>query len=555
MILAQSFILCSWHKNIKLRKYFFTILKSLYFCILTLSPISLLAQNAKTNHISNKESEIIAPIESHSSEDHLLTVFGYKILITNKTKINDFNKSSISENELKTGQWIKIKGYRRSDGTLIAASILKVEKRPLYISINDEGDTKIITNKRTQRLYRNPLELFLEDESKGVSFSFHPAKNLLFGGKFEYKTKLELDRDLDKLKKKDKKYYAGILWLDLLWKYGESSFLLIEPSTQYSATKYELSNADKVSESKLSRAYTYISLSEHFALNLGRQDYTDERQWLYDEILDAGRIFAYLGPVQLDLSISKGRDLYDQQNSTQGINNTVFDARYYTSPKHFISLWYIAREDQTDRNFSPTLYGITTVAKPKKRLQYWLVVAKATGKAGSEDIDGVGLDVGFAYIFNSKQRPHILLGLAAGTGRTDKTSQAGAFRQTGLEDNSDKFGGLIRFHYYGEVMRPELSNKYITTMGLGERLNKNFSIDMVFHTYAQVVASTDLGDTRIKATPTGLEPDLGSEMDIIAGYRNLNARAEFVFGRFEPGVAFTKQYPSFLVKLKYEYKF
>lgn len=516
-----------------------------------------LADEILPKNISNNgKSEFVAPVDSFSANDQTLHMFGYNIRITAKTKYEDFDRSAIPPFPLETGQWLKVKAHKRSDGVLLADKIRKVKQRPLYISIlEDDAERKIFTGKKEKNQFRNPLEVFLEDENKGVAFNFRPSKNLLLGGKFEQDAKLEFERDLDINKKRNRNSYTSTLWLAALWKYSGNSFVLIEPATQYYTSKSQDSSWQNKSSLKLVRAYTFINVFDFLSLNLGRQDYIDERKWLYDDILDAARIYLFAGRLQGEVSVSTGRKFLDQQNDTQNINNITADIRYYLDRHDFLSAWYVSRDDKTTENFSPKLFGIRSIANPRKGWQHWFELARASGEAGNEHIDGYAIDVGFSYIIKTKPRPYLIAGLAYGSGRNSVTSQAGAFRQSGLQDNSDKFGGLTSYHYYGEVFDPELSNKIISTLGMGARLTPNFSVDLLTHTYQQAVASQDLGVTRIKADPQGTSTDLGSEIDLILGYRKRDIKSELVMGRFEPGAAFKKQNASHLVSFQFAYKF
>ena len=66
-----------------------------------------------------------------------------------------------------------------------------------------------------------------------------------------------------------------------------------------------------------------------------------------------------------------------------------------------------------------------------------------------------------------------------------------AFRQTGIQDNNDKFGGVTSFKYYGELLEPELSNLHILTAGIGRRFGRRMSLDLIYHNYRQDEALYD----------------------------------------------------------------
>ncbi len=115
-----------------------------------------------------------------------------------------------------------------------------------------------------------------------------------------------------------------------------------------------------------------------------------------------------------------------------------------------------------------------------------------------------------------------------------------AFRQTGLQNNNGKFRGLSRFRYYGEVLRPELSNISILTVALGVPLAKDHWIEAVWHRYRQPVASRRIAGSRLDIDPLGTDRRLGQEFDVIYSYRPEVSAWEFELtaGAFRAGPAF-----------------
>jgi alginate production protein len=54
-----------------------------------------------------------------------------------------------------------------------------------------------------------------------------------------------------------------------------------------------------------------------------------------------------------------------------------------------------------------------------------------------------------------------------------------AFRQTGLHSNEGRCQGRNYFHYYGELLQPELSNFQIWTVELGAPFWQSSSVEFV----------------------------------------------------------------------------
>ncbi len=132
------------------------------------------------------------------------------------------------------------------------------------------------------------------------------------------------------------------------------------------------------------------------------------------------------------------------------------------------------------------------------------------------------------------------LGYAFGTGDPDRDDAVDRnFRQTGLQDNEGGFNGVSRFKYYGELFDPELSNLNILTVGVGARPASRTSVDLLYHRYTQHKASHSIRDSALNADPSGRSKELGAEIDLIIGYREVkDLRLELMLGYFLPGSAF-----------------
>src|SRR5262249_40724325 len=124
-----------------------------------------------------------------------------------------------------------------------------------------------------------------------------------------------------------------------------------------------------------------------------------------------------------------------------------------------------------------------------------------------------------------------------------------------------KFGGVTTFKYYGELIDPELSNLGIFTLGVGTLLSDWVSLDLVYHTYKQDVAQKELSfpptDSSLRrATLSGLDADVGSEIDLIFGYRRFESwDLEIVGAYFDSGDAFTVGDDAEYLKVQLRYRF
>jgi alginate production protein len=286
------------------------------------------------------------------------------------------------------------------------------------------------------------------------------------------------------------------------------------------------------------------SLPSGLSLQLGRQRFEDERQWLYDEELDAARLWLHRGALTAELSLSRDglvREDLLSPAAREEINNYVLSASYRLLPDLTLEAYAIVRDDQAASRNRPVFLGVRSRGEPLEDLDYWFELGYVGGRDGSTSISGWGLDVGATYELQVGPKPALTLGFAFGSGdRNPDDGTDRSYRQTGLQDNESDFGGATDFKYYGEVLDPELSNLVILTAGLGIRPSDKISVDLVYHYYVQHRASPSLRNAGIDAEPSGRSRRLGGAVDLIVGLQEIYDRLELkaVVGYFSPGAAF-----------------
>jgi alginate production protein len=295
------------------------------------------------------------------------------------------------------------------------------------------------------------------------------------------------------------------------------------------------------------------------ALQVGRQRFKDEREWLYDEDLDAVRAFWSPASFELQLSMSRlglVREDFLDETSTGQTNNYLLYGRYRFGRAVAPAAYVFARDDRSPERNSPVFIGLQANGVLGETLAYWLEWAHVQGREGSRRIRGWGVDGGMTYTFNLPLRPALTVAYAVGSGDGDPGNRVdGSFRQTGLQENEARWGGVTRFKYYGEVLDPELSNITIITGGVGLRPTPQSSVDLVYHEYRQVTASTQVRAAALAADPNGLSRWLGRELDVVVGYGGVTGlELTAVLGAFLPGQAFPKADGSVFIRVKLEWK-
>ncbi len=303
---------------------------------------------------------------------------------------------------------------------------------------------------------------------------------------------------------------------------------------------------DQVPDTELivEEAYATIAYPNwDLSLQVGRQTFEDDRQWLYDAELDAVRAAYRTSDVAIELSVSRkalvDNDLLNEVDE-EPVNTYILHGKYHPTRTMALGgygLFSDHRGGERDRLIFLGLHGSGTIGD---RLAYWLDAAHVRGFEAGQNLLGYGVDVLGTYRFDAPLSPYVTLGYAFGSG--DRDADDGddtAFRQTGLQGNEAEVGGLTPVRYYGEAFDPELSNLMVFTAGLGARPSAGASVDLVYHYYLQDQASDELRDSALDADPTGRSRRLGHEIDLVVGFEEVaGLRVRGFFGYFMPGRAF-----------------
>ena len=323
------------------------------------------------------------------------------------------------------------------------------------------------------------------------------------------------------------------------------------------------SNRTELSIKQLYLDLELEDVTEGLAVRIGRQEFQDRREWLYDEELDGMRVFYRRDRLSLELSAIRERlfteNLLEAEESEERINNYVFYSTYRPTANHRVGAYALVRDNISDDSEHPIFYGLSADGAVADTLDYWLELAHVRGRDGSNRLRGFGFDVGATYRFEAPWQPSLTLGYAFGSGDSNSDDNLDRrFRQTGLEDNSYRFNGVENFRYYGETLNPELSNLSILTAGFGIRPSRRSSVDLVFHRYHQdMAASGRIEGARIRASANGDSRDVGQAVDLILGYHDIpGLRLRAKLGYFKPGKAFGDAADdAYSVELGFEYNF
>ena len=312
------------------------------------------------------------------------------------------------------------------------------------------------------------------------------------------------------------------------------------------------------------------------SIKIGRQYFVEPRQWWWYDVLDALRFDYTRDPWHLTIGVaetlvrtsSRENFINPQEEDVLRLLGHVdwklstalqFSAFYLGQRDHSTrppldSLMEIARVDESDADLH--WIGLRVSGDIDltlgSTLKYWADAAAVSGDETlfefTNEVDGISrvtavwqqrvrgdaVDLGLVWESNTARRPTLAVSYARGSGDTnldDDTDRA--FRQTGLQYPFQEF------RYYGELLRPELSNLSITTVTMGFAVTTGSYLTLGYHRFRQVYPTDFLRYARIELLPTGQDNDIGSELSLLIEIREWeNLAVVLAAATFQAGDAF-----------------
>lgn len=378
------------------------------------------------------------------------------------------------------------------------------------------------------------------------------------GGEVQYDSQWRNNHDLNNKRDRDRLVTGFSSKLELSFDLSEHVFAFVQGRVQKEYVVCdEDDDLDYDWQFRLGESFVFLSdiPANGTALQLGRQDFDQGREWVMDENLDAARAWFNLDAGLLEVSAST--IIFGANNQQEGIKNYLVALHSEPYPDNQLFTYALYRYGGTMTFLERWHLGVSAEGEIGI-LEYWADAGYAFGKEDDQEIAGWGVDVAAMHVFDDVPlEPSLVAGIAHGSGDSDPDSGTDRnFRQTGLHDNNDKFNGVTSFRYLGELVRPDVSNLQILTAAFGIRPLGRTSVDFVFHRYRQVEAADFLINTRLRKQPNGESKRIGSEIDMIVGleyYRPLEI--EFVVAWFNPGGAFDDPSDAWFATLQVEYNF
>jgi len=292
------------------------------------------------------------------------------------------------------------------------------------------------------------------------------------------------------------------------------------------------------------------------SLSIGRHNFEDERHWLYDTSMDMFGANYRSGPWRAEFSF--GREIWkdmDLAPNSRQVKDAVDTYMLYGDYRGFESVRFaaysIVRDDRSGVEGRAVTSGVRVLSLPVGAFTYWGELAGMSGHDASGDrLRGYAVDVGGTYRFlRVPLRPNFTLAYAMGSGdNTPGDGRNTEFRQTGLQSNESRFGGVSLFNVYGETLAPELSNLKIATAAVGFRPTPTTSLDFVYHRYWLHRITEENRGFAVTAPMNQVQDqegrDVGKALDVVLGLRHVfgirRLGVDLRAGFFNPGAAFRR---------------
>lgn len=415
-------------------------------------------------------------------------------------------------------------------------------------------------------------------------------------GSWEYSDERRRNFDLDSTRNRDRRVRDHEVKLEARTRPNADTEVFVQAVGLHTTRRTESTAGVQVRRTKsLERGQTWVKFDQlgggPWSLQLGRVALIDRRAWWWDDDLDAMRVQFEHKDWRLDTGLSKqlGRVSSADDGITpesKGVQRWFGQGTWKFASRQNLDVFWLLAKDRSGRLSPGTTVAADDVTDPSDlnarwlgarvsgewrrpsgyRLAYWADAAMLRGRetdfaepstdavvgGRTRRVRGQALDVGATAHMPYPMRPSVTLGYARGSGGERSARLDANFRQTGLQENKARLGGVKRWRMYGELLQPELSNLAVTKLGGGLRFLDNSSVEMVVYGYRQPVPSVVLAGSRLGSSPLGRSGDIGREIDLLIALREWK-HLEFTLSlaRFMPGSAFAdnRRDPAYSVEL------
>jgi hypothetical protein len=396
------------------------------------------------------------------------------------------------------------------------------------------------------------------------------------GGSWEYTDERRINFDLDSANARNRRVREHEIKLEASTQLGPNTKAFAQIVGVHETRRTQGSDGKQVTH-PLSRGQMWLQQDRlggtPWSLQVGRVELIDRRAWWWDEDLDAIRARYDGGAWKLDTGIA--REVAKTSSAERriaaderGVTRVFGQASWPWAQRHALEAFWLVQNDSSSRPAPGAAFADEDATDASDlrarwvglrasgewridngpRLAYWADTALLSGRerltaldeqeddsfiAGattSRRVRGNAFDIGATASLALPLRPSLTVGYARGSS---------GFRQTGLQENKTRIGGVKRWQRYGELLNPELANLSVATVGAGVRVLDNSSVELVAHRYRQNRAADRVAGSRLSADPQGSRRAVGRELDLLVAVREWK-HVELLFkaSHFKPGAAF-----------------
>lgn len=315
-----------------------------------------------------------------------------------------------------------------------------------------------------------------------------------------------------------------LLRLGLTYQASDEIFAFLETEALIRRRDERGEDLENTGRIRINQAYVALdNVIDRTRVRVGRWLYSDERDWLLDESIDGALVRPDLGRIEFDVLAGRinhwRRDLLDSGTRGDPVNVYAAFGRYELWRRFEIGAYALVRHDTSGIEGQHRHFGVRAHGRIGD-WDVWNELGLVTGHDGRQRLRGHGLDIGGVYTAQDlPMRPRLVLGYAYGSG-DDKPDDGvdRRFRQTGLQSNEARLGGLTKRKIYGEVLDPELSNLHVVSAGVGISPSREWSVDLIWHGFRQARIG-ELEGAGIRPRRDSLDGrGIGHELNLVVGY-------------------------------------
>lgn len=514
----------------------------------------------------------------------------------------------INQSDLKVGQMVTVRGLMKQPGNLNATEIkLDLDEDPEVLQIIGAVRNRqpLANDAVLVELIGIPVEISGQLRSSLILLTrrqddLRPEKQLaldlagrplVIGGEVGVNPRYRRNFDLDPGDQDDLLRWDTEFQLEFFYALNNETAFFAEAKGNREVQVFK-EGGGGTSDNNLERGETWLFMGDVMqsgvSLQVGRQNFQDVREWWWDEDLDSVRLYYNQPFMHYELGVAQRLAPLDTSEGSVDPRQKdvlrVLSRASWVWSKNELGIFFLHQNDYSDTETVGQLLnredlndgqltwgGVRSFGdwdtEGYGEFEYWVDTALVGGEEtlldfedddngkrivdsrDTRDVYGWALDVGLTWELPVSWNPSLTLGYAIGSRE---------FRQTGIQNNNNRFSGVDRFRYYGELLRPDLSNLQIWTVSFGFPIMRDSSVEFLYHYYKQTDAADSLRDARVDDDLTGRSRSVGQELDLVIGLQEWeNLEMELVAAAFHAESAFgdLSGETSFNINLKINYNF